>query len=172
MIAIFLVIKSNIIMKIKIVGMFLILISILGGMNLLFLDDISNSKQIKKSKIRQNKIIQKNRLIINELWREDYDRLLKSGKIPIAWVKVNKVIYIPTDSLTAELSAYLKAPLLIVKNGDYRLEVTVISHISENGKTQILLQQNIIDIQNENTVWEMNKTYNLYSGSKRHKFNK
>lgn len=150
-------------MQVKILGFFLLLISVLGGLNLIFVDQQSQSKSSKKFNIKSDKNLNNKKLIINKVWRTDFQRLLKSGEIPVAWGKINQVLFIPTDPLTVELAQYLQAPVKINKDGEYRLEVSIMSHQSDSDKTQVLLQHNIIDTQNENTIWELNKTYNLYS---------
>lgn len=150
-------------MQVKILGFFLLLISVLGGLNLIFVDQQSSNKSPQKLNIKSDKNANNKKLIINKVWRTDFQRLLKSGEIPVAWGKINQVLFIPTDPLTVELAQYLQAPVKINKDGEYRLEVSIMSHQSESDKTQVLLQHNIIDTQNENTIWELNKTYNLYS---------
>lgn len=150
-------------MQVKILGFFLLLISVLGGLNLIFIDQQKSNTTSKTIKIKSDKKSDNKKLIINKVWRTDFQRLLKSGEIPVAWGKINQVLFIPTDPLTVELAQYLQAPVKINKDGEYRLEVSIMSHQSDSDKTQVLLQHNIIDTKNENTIWELNKTYNLYS---------
>lgn len=148
-------------MKQKILGLSFICLSIIGGLSLFLENENLINLDSKKTTISSQKT-GKN-IYINNIWKKDFQRLLTGGELPQAWTMINQIIFIPTDPLTKELSSYLKAPVKINSKGTYRLEITVITHQSEKNKTQILLQHNLIDSENENTVWELNKTYNLTS---------
>lgn len=145
-------------MKNKVLGLALLTIAIIGISKLLIIDKNKTSLyKTKSSKIKKNT---KN-IFINQVWHDDIKRLIKSGEIPNAWSKINQIIFIATDPETKELTKYLKAPVKINKSGEYRLEISVISHQSDLNKTQILLQHNIIQNDNDDTIWEINRTYNL-----------
>lgn len=155
--------NSNKTMKQTALGLFFLAIALLGGMQL-YLDHIqSEAKQIQIFKLKQSKKLNNKNLIINQTWRKDIERLIKNGEIPVAWGQISQVVFHPTDPLTTELASFLQAPVKINKEGVYRLEVSIITHQSEQNRTQILLQHNIVDIQSEDTIWELNKTYNLTS---------
>jgi hypothetical protein len=147
-------------MKQNILGLSFLFISIVGGFA--FLSENSN---LFKSNInsKSHNSHKKPNIYINNVWKKDFQRLSASGQLPKAWGLINQIILIPTDPLTKELSMYLKAPVKVNKAGNYRLEVTIITHQSEKNKTQVLLQHNIIEVENENTIWELNRTYNLTS---------
>ena len=144
-------------MKSKILGSSLILICLIGILKVIQIDSVL----LKSSSIKYSKKLKSNRLFLNQVWHDDFKRLINAGEIPRAWTKIKKVTFIATNLETKTLIKYLSPPINLNKNGDYILEISVISHQSEKNKTQIILQHNIIDINNENTVWELNRTYNL-----------
>lgn len=146
-------------MKNKLLGIALILIAILGTIKLSMDDQLIHRKN--KHLYRLNKKTKTKPLFINKVWHADFDRLVESGDIPQAWSKINQIIFIPTDPATKELIKFLRAPVRINKAGKYRLEVTVISHQSDSERTQVILQHNIIQNDNDDTIWEINRTYNL-----------
>lgn len=147
-------------MKYIFFGILLICASSIGLFNLfqLNINKQKNKQQIQNSKFKT--INEKKIKFLNQVWHDDFKRLINSGEIPKAWLKIKKIDYYPTDSMTMGLVKFLKAPIYINSKGIYRLEVTLISHISEKGKTKILFQHNIVENENGNTIWELNRTYN------------
>lgn len=141
-------------------GFFLLSVAILGGISLYskHLDITQLNLNVKNSTHGK---LNKKKLKLNQVWKKDIQRLIESSEIPQAWNMINKVIFIPTDPATQKLSKRLIAPVKVNTQGIYRLEVSIISHKSDNDQTQILLQHNLVDSENENTIWELNRTYNL-----------
>lgn len=148
-------------MKQNLLGLFFLLIAALGGFQL-YVDSSQPSRSISASaEAKSAKGTNNRKLIINKIWRSDIERLIEAGQIPQAWGQISQVVFHPTDPLTTELASVLQAPVLINKDGTYRLEVSIITHQSDQKRTQVLLQHNIVDIHDDNTIWELNKTYNL-----------
>lgn len=145
------------------IGFLFVAVAFFGALGI-YLEDLKTDFLPNDSnRVESNNISQKKDLVINQVWRSDFKKLIKKGLVPKAWTKISQVVFLPTDVLTKELMLYLQAPVKINKNGPYRLEVSIMSHKSEKNEAQLLLQHNIIDTENENTLWEMNRTYPLYS---------
>lgn len=144
-------------MQTKVFGLLLLTISLLGMGSLLF-KEVRNdvAKSIGLPFDQRSRYLK-----INMTWKQDIKRLIEDAQIPMAWNEINQVMFLPTDPITVELAEKLVAPIRINSSGIYRLDISIISHQSEDEKTQIVLQHNLIDTRNDNTIWELNRTYNL-----------
>ena len=74
---------------------------------------------------------------------------------------VKEVVFFPTSEPLKDLIHRLKPPVKIHKDGDYLLEITLISHVAEAGHAQIIFQHNLVDAKTEDTIWELSRTYDL-----------
>lgn len=160
-------------MKEKLLGLCLVLVFLIGGISMLeemkLISIWGSSSTRKENGDKRKKLASKKlkglsakNLYINQAWRQDFQKMMKKGQLPSAWLKISRVMYIPTDPATQELSKLLRPPVKIVESGTYRLEVTIISHQSDDYKTKIILQNNLVDSETDDTIWEHNKTYSLF----------
>lgn len=93
-------------------------------------------------------------------WRADIASLTSKNKLPKQWSDI-KEIRVQTDSSPAQNWVKdLVVPAQTKPNGHYRLEIFVI-HWIEGYRYGVVVQHNLVDLANNNTVWEMNRTYKL-----------
>lgn len=148
----------------KVIGALFIFVALVGTGKLVF-DEFKVNKpkanlNFKKSSIKNRKQLS---LDLNQRWRYDFEKLLKEGQLPNAWLLIKEIRFIPADEALKPLVPLLIAPVKINDKGEYALEITLISHLSEQGDTQIIFQHNIIQIINNDMAWELNRTYPLVS---------
>lgn len=98
---------------------------------------------------------------INQIWHSDFKALYRDQKLPQAWVMVKGVVFFPTNPSLKKWVPQLRPPIKINPQGEYILEVTLISHKAEAGHAQVIFQHNLIDDKTQDTIWELSRTYNL-----------
>lgn len=149
-------------MQQKILGFAILFLAIVGLVNLL------KPELIPVKKIGKVKVESKFQppLDINVQWRRDINELVKQGEIPKAWTSIREIRYIPLEEPLKQLVLQLNAPVMTKRDGEFALEVTLMSHVGDDGKSYVNFQHNIIDLENDNTLWELNRTYSLISDKK------
>ena len=99
---------------------------------------------------------------LESLWAEDINNLVETGKLPKYWDKIrviNKTA--PTgDKLAIQWSHEVSAPIQLNPTGDYKLEVFFLSQ-NESPHLKALVQMNMVHIKTGNSVWELDRTYDL-----------
>lgn len=147
----------------RIVGFLIVGLSILGLFVLLQEGTFSSGKGSKKTKItfgnKKPEFVAP--LDLNIRWRKDFEGLVKDGEIPKAWGSVREVRFIPLDKPLAKLVDKLIPPLIVKADGEYILEITLMAHVGDDGNTYVIFQHNILDVEHENTLWELNRSYPL-----------
>ncbi len=95
-----------------------------------------------------------------ESWSADLDNLKSSGKLPKAWDEI-KQISVKSDNSPAQDWLATTPPIIKTNShGNYRLEIFVI-HWIEGTRYGVVVQHSLLDLQNNNTVWELSRTYPL-----------
>lgn len=97
---------------------------------------------------------------IETLWRQDIELLFRSGSLPKQISNISQVKIFPLSEETKELMTQIKHPFVINKEGLYTLEITTDNWI-ENNEQGILIQYNLVNNQNGNTIWELGRTISL-----------
>lgn len=146
----------------KIVGSLIIGLSVFGLFALLQGGALNSKKTAKTKIVFGNK---KAEFVapfdLNIRWRKDFEELVKDGEIPKAWGSVREVRFIPLDKPLVKLVDKLIPPIIVKADGGYILEVTLMAHIGDDGNTYVIFQHNLLDVEHENTVWELNRNYPL-----------
>lgn len=94
------------------------------------------------------------------LWAEDIKKLEGSGKLPAAWNDLNNVeVTVTSANLKPWLENY--SPEFKVKpSGKYKLQV-FLDDFQEGAGTGVLIQYHLIDLSNQDTIWELGRTIQL-----------
>lgn len=148
----------------KIIG-FLILVLSIFGLATLFKDELLSDKGGKIQVISNGKSQFVAPLDLNIRWRKDFEGLVEKGEIPKAWASIREVRFIPLDKPLIKLVEKLSPPLSTKSDGGYILEITLMSHVGDDGHTYIIFQHNILDVEHENTLWELNRSYPLIASA-------
>lgn len=93
-------------------------------------------------------------------WAEDVEQLELSKKLPPAWFDVREIEVIGGTPETKEWLAKIHVPLKPKKDGRYKLEVLVVVW-EEEGKHGTLVQYDLVDINTQNNIWELGRTFIL-----------
>ena len=93
-------------------------------------------------------------------WSEDLKLLENSRKLPPQWKEI-KEVSIKADN--SEIQNWLKdlhPDIPMIKTGNYRLEVFLVFLI-EGYRYGVVAQYHLVDLRNNNTVWEDGRTFKL-----------
>lgn len=93
-------------------------------------------------------------------WQDDIALLQESKRFPQEWYEIKEVNIRSDNSPAQEWIENLKAPITLNPNGTYRLNVFVI-HWLEDIRYGVVVQYNLVDLRNNNTVWELGRTFKL-----------
>lgn len=146
----------------KIIGILILGFSILGIVVLVQQETQGPSgSQAQQVQISGGKSEFVEPLDLNIRWRKDFQKLVEQGEIPKAWASIREVRFIPLDKPLAKLVQQLVPPLTTKSDGNYILEVTLMAHVGDDGATYVIFQHNIVDSENDNNIWEINRTYPL-----------
>jgi len=99
---------------------------------------------------------------LESLWTEDINNLAKAEKLPAHW---NEIRLIERTAPTADKRATrwthaVAVPIKVNPNGDYKLDILFVSQ-DESPHLKALVQMNLIHLQSGNSVWELDRTYDL-----------
>ena len=145
-------------------GVFIVIIGLLG-LYVLFFDmtdpvEMPKQRQIKVS----NKAKSSSTSKLTTLWSKDFNDM-KSKGLPPEFRGVWQIKVFMLDKNLHFLLKDLKSPIQTNKNGVYNLEVTFISHYSEDlRKDMLIIQYNIIDIETDNMILETSRQIVLEDG--------
>lgn len=83
-------------------------------------------------------------------------------QLPEQWNSVREVELVPGDDLSKEWLKHLQVPIVLKKDGGFRLQVMLVPW-EEDGKHGALMQYDMEDLSspNHNTVWELSRTFIL-----------
>ena len=93
-------------------------------------------------------------------WANDIKLLEESKKLPQAWSEI-KDINVRTDNSPAQdWIVNFRSPIQTNPKGTFRLDIFII-HFIQNDRYGAVIQYNLVDLKNGNTVWELARTLKL-----------
>lgn len=100
---------------------------------------------------------------LEQLWSEDIQTLAAAQKLPPSWsgIRVVEKISGNKDPMSELWAKTVSSPIEINPNGEYKLEILMLSQKNESGQTRAIIQHHIIHIPSNNSVWELARTYIL-----------
>jgi len=145
-------------------GVFIIIVGLLGLYVLYFeKTDLAQKPEPTKIKVSQNSDLP-SKSKLTQLWSKDFDAM-KSEGLPPEFKGVWQIKVFMLDKNLHFLLRDLKAPIETNKNGVFNLEVTFISHYSEElKKDMLIIQYNVIDIETDNMILETSRQIVLKDG--------
>ncbi len=93
-------------------------------------------------------------------WKADIDMLEKSGKLPKQWKDIREVTIKADNSQIQEWLKDLQPPIHRNREGNFRLEVFLV-HWIEGYRYGAVVQYHLVDLRNQNTIWEDGRTFKL-----------
>jgi hypothetical protein len=96
---------------------------------------------------------------LSQLWREDVENLEAKKILPPAFHNLREIEWVTPDVKSKEWAKFLKVPFELKPDGEYRLELLVLSQ--EDGPVLAVIQHHLIHIKTGNSVWELGRTYTL-----------
>jgi hypothetical protein len=96
---------------------------------------------------------------LSKLWSEDIENLEAKKILPPALHDLKEVEWITPDPQAKDWAKHLRLPFELKKDGQYRLELLVLSQ--HDGPLLAVIQHHLIHIKSGNSVWELGRTYNL-----------
>jgi hypothetical protein len=98
---------------------------------------------------------------LQTLWEEDVNNMREANQLPAAWNSIREIVLTPGDEQAKQWLLNLQIPVYVRKDGQYKLQVMLVTWDDE-GKNGVYLQYDMMDLRNnENTVWEDNRTFIL-----------
>jgi hypothetical protein len=97
---------------------------------------------------------------MNLSWSRDVRLLEESGRLPTQWNEIKEISIRADNSPIQDWLSGLEAPIRRNPNGQYRLEVFLI-HMIEGNRYGAVIQYNLVDLKNDNTIWEAGRTLKL-----------
>ena len=97
------------------------------------------------------------------LWAEDVANLEASHKLPPAWHHLKELKIVGGTPESKMLLKRVQSPIHLDPEGKFSMEALIVLW-QESGKTGALIQYNIEDIENKNTVAEIGRTLILEEG--------
>jgi hypothetical protein len=97
---------------------------------------------------------------MNISWSRDVRLLEESGRLPPQWTEIKDISIRADNSPIQDWLMALKAPIRRNPNGQYRLDVFLI-HLIEGNRYGAVIQYNLVDLRDENTIWEAGRTLKL-----------
>lgn len=91
---------------------------------------------------------------------EDFRNLEKAHSLPSAWKDIKEVKIRGDNSPVQEWIPKFRIPVSRNPNGKYCLEMFLI-HWIEGSRYGVVVQYNLVDLTDNNTIWELNRTYKL-----------
>lgn len=93
-------------------------------------------------------------------WADDIRLLEKSGKLPKQWAEIREVSIKADNSTIQEWLKELHPPIQRNPKGKFRLDVFLVFWI-DGYRYGTVVQYHLVDLTNENTVWEDGRTFKL-----------
>jgi hypothetical protein len=93
-------------------------------------------------------------------WNEDLHLLQRTQKLPKEWSEIKEISVKGDNSPVQEWILKVRPPIQKNPNGHYRLDVFIIHWIEDN-RYGAVVQYDLIDLKNNNTIWEISRTYKL-----------
>jgi hypothetical protein len=93
-------------------------------------------------------------------WKNDIHLLEQSHKLPPEWKQIKEISVKAANYPAQDWIADIAAPISSQKTGRYRLDVFVI-HWLDGYRYGVVLQYNLVDLKNQNTIWELGRTLKL-----------
>lgn len=94
---------------------------------------------------------------IENLWQQDMELLIKSGKLPSQWRSISEVQVEALNDESRQILKEIRVPIVTKPEGDFKLEVTVDSW-TDSSKTALVIQYHLLDKKTNNLVWELGRT--------------
>lgn len=93
-------------------------------------------------------------------WKKDVIALEKSQKLPKEWQQIREIV-VKTDNSPAQTWVEgVDLPIQKKQDGFFRLDV-FIAHWIDNDKYGALIQYNLVDLRNGNTIWELSRSLQI-----------
>ncbi len=99
---------------------------------------------------------------LERLWTADLINLAKDGKLPAQWSEIREIDKIAAtgDRLAARWVSDVNVPIRVNPSGDYKLQILYLSQ-SKPPHLRALIQLTLVHIKTGNSIWELDRTYNL-----------
>ncbi len=102
---------------------------------------------------------------IENLWQQDMEQLIKSGKLPPQWRGISEIKIEPLNEDSKKILSEIHPPLVTKPEGNFKLEVSVDSW-TDNNKIALVVQYHLIDKKTNNLVWELGRTIETSADAK------
>ena len=97
---------------------------------------------------------------LNRTWASDLQLLESSHKLPKQWDQIREVTVKADNSVLQDWLHDIKPPIKKNPAGRFRLDTFLVFFI-EGNRYGTLIQYHLIDLANQNTVWEDGRTFKL-----------
>lgn len=91
------------------------------------------------------------------LWENDLELLEQASSLPKQWDQIREI---KIDAATDNAKKWMQGvypPITIRPDGTHRLEILVISW-EEEKEHGVIIQYNLVELKNENMIWELGRT--------------
>jgi hypothetical protein len=95
-------------------------------------------------------------------WNADMARLAKGGHLHKGLLNLKTYEYFAATEIEKDWVKDLRVPFELKSDGSYQLEVLFISQEDE-GRRAVVVQMDLVDINTNNLIWELGRTYSLDS---------
>lgn len=100
---------------------------------------------------------------LQKLWQQDIAKLQTEKALPVGLNNIREIEWVTPDTISKTWRRYAKPPFHIKPDGEYRLELLVLSQNDEGDSLKAVIQHHLIHIATGNSVWELGRTYSLSS---------
>ena len=97
---------------------------------------------------------------LRRVWERDLKNLKEAGKLPKEFQQIRDLELVATDPETRERMKNISIPINETPDGNYRLEIFV-DPWRDGREYGILVQYHLVEIANQNTVWELGRSYKI-----------
>jgi hypothetical protein len=97
---------------------------------------------------------------LQALWESDLELLGTAHKLPPQFANIREVALKPATATAKEWAKNLKIPIALNSQGQYRLEILLLS-FEEEGTIGAIMQYDLVDLKSDNLVWEVGRTFIL-----------
>ena len=93
-------------------------------------------------------------------WQADLALLEKSKTLPKQWSLIKELTIKAANAPAQDWIAINRPPIKLNPSANYRLDIFVI-HWLEGYRYGVVIEYNLVDLRNENTIWELGRTLKL-----------
>lgn len=94
------------------------------------------------------------------LWRQDIEILREAKKLPSGFDDIKEIVLIPATDNAKTWMKEIHVPLRVKTTGKHKMEVLLLSFEEENVLGAII-QYNLVELESENMIWELGRTFVL-----------